>query len=423
MGDGGDLFLCSNYPERQIVRFDPGAPAGSRVKWKYSFGTDWELAFQGIAIGTEGGVYASLAGQKKLVALTPGGEFRWSYQMEKAAGAPMILNDGKIAVADTESIHAVSQVGGPAWNIKLNGSSDCAISGMALGRDGTMYAATYCGTYLKGFGMWTGDSGGFLHAIGEFPTPHIKWSTRVPAGFYYPPVIDGAGNIVAMTCAIDGDNGKIYVFNPDGGLEWEHPTRTCQFERPRINNRGDLLLSKVRSDDGTAFNFVIMGEPYDGGSDDGGLPDAGPLDAGGGDGSITDTGYPDAGVADSGGSDGGVIIIDSGSDAGVQDASEADSGWEDTGSADAQTEDAGGGEDAASDAAVITDAADVKDATVVDSGTVTDAETDGSADAQTSKDAGTDASAVTDASEEDTGTPDGGKPGGGGGCSCSLVGM
>ncbi len=163
----------------------------------------------------------------------------WSFATAGYVNDPVVRANGDVIISTngfstfegSSQLIELSPSGKALWSYTLSGPK--AFSDIALGEDGTIYAALE--TYNS-----QGDTGGLM-AFTSDGTP--KWT--YPTGNYVEasPAIAPNGSIV-FCC----DDGYIYDCNTEGFLNWKYPTgmNKCSFS-PCIGSDGTIYVAAVNS--------------------------------------------------------------------------------------------------------------------------------------------------------------------------------
>jgi outer membrane protein assembly factor BamB len=161
------------------------------------------------------------------------GEKRWETVIPFGQnGSPAILQNGLIIYPGHGRLNTVDSSGGPQWSYpnltaeatQRNGGwpppGDGAFnSAVALGPDGTIYAATASSKFI---------------AVGQ--DRGLKWEYKTHWGNKAAPVVGADGTIFC-----GGDDGILYAFDPTGNKKWE------------LQIQGSIDASPALGDDGTVY--------------------------------------------------------------------------------------------------------------------------------------------------------------------------
>jgi PQQ-like domain len=164
------------------------------------------------------------------------GEKRWETAIPFAQnGSPAILQNGLIVFPGHGRLNAIDTSGSPQWTYpnltaeatEKNGGwpppGDGAFnSAVALGPDGTIYAATGSSRFV---------------AVGQ--DRKLKWEYRTHYGNKAAPVVATDGTVYC-----GGGDGILYSFDPTGNKKWE------------LQLQGSLDASPVLGDDGTIYEVA-----------------------------------------------------------------------------------------------------------------------------------------------------------------------
>jgi hypothetical protein len=161
------------------------------------------------------------------------GEKRWETVIPFGQnGSPAILQNGLIIYPGHGRLNTVDSSGDPQWSYpnltaeatQRNGGwpppGDGAFnSAVALGPDGTIYAATASSKFI---------------AVGQ--DRGLKWEYKTHWGNKAAPVVGADGTIFC-----GGDDGILYAFDPTGNKKWE------------LQIQGSIDASPALGDDGTVY--------------------------------------------------------------------------------------------------------------------------------------------------------------------------
>jgi hypothetical protein len=198
-------------------------------RWATPMGMGYDASSP--AVGPSGTIYflSSTRPAVKLTAVHPNGFVAWTVPLSgPLAGAvdsvrvmPVIADDETIYVTGEYSVYAFSPDGTPKWDARANSNAP-----VALGRDGTIYAA--------------GDSfGDTVHAIR--PDGTQRWSALTVLEFGPVSPLVGTDGVVYV---LDGD---IRAFSPEGGRLGSRSIGSLAVSRAALV--GDFVFfSDVRND-------------------------------------------------------------------------------------------------------------------------------------------------------------------------------
>ena len=184
------------------------------------------------AVGADGTVYqATFDG--KLLAITPAGEIKWTFEMgHEIKSSPAIADDGTIYFgARDRRLYAVTSGGRLKWTFVTGAWID---SSPAIATNGTIY-----------FGSWDKK----IYALK--PDGSLKW-------------IFATSNIVVSSPAIGADgmvyfgshDKKLYALKPDGSLWWSFTTGGPITSSPAIGSDGTVYFT---STDGNLYALKTDG--------------------------------------------------------------------------------------------------------------------------------------------------------------------
>lgn len=178
-----------------------------RVKWSKKLGN---RIFAGAAIDEDGTVYVPVEGERfdssghALVALTPGGEEKWTIDLPAPVRTTPLIGDQALFFGSYDgSFRSVSFLGERLWQTEPEDLSHrISLSSPAMAKDGTVYY---------------GDHGGWLRAISSDGTP--LWSFPTEEYIRAAPAIGEDGTIY-----FGSYDGVFYALNPDGSVKWSYAT-------------------------------------------------------------------------------------------------------------------------------------------------------------------------------------------------------
>jgi len=223
-------------------------------KWSFKAGGQMNSS---PAIGNDGTIYAA-SYNKKLHAISPTGKKRWTFEVTESgiSSSPALAEDGTIYIGDDilraispegtlkwefdvgdnnsvgfspvigldntvyvavrpAGVYAVSAQGKEKWHYDWAGDLFNTPAGLALGRDGTLYAAVR-EVNLKIVGMSFGKTGrGLLYALDS--AGKKRWAFEFPAHLDdydgdATPIIGSDGTVY-----IGGQDGTLYALHSDSG--------------------------------------------------------------------------------------------------------------------------------------------------------------------------------------------------------------
>ena len=200
-------------------------------KWKKEFG----LNFGSPSIGPKGLVHVQVYQYESFLDGKTGKEkdeefgAYISYSERSSYSSPAVATDGTVYFGttfgpDSGSVVALKLENGAIVE-KWNTSVGSVRSGLAIGRDGTVYTASY-GT-------------GFLYAL-HGGTGEIIWKTQIAntVRWHASPAIGADGTIY-----IGSNKGKVYAFGAaDGAKKWTFTTEGNVFHTPCIASDGTVII-------------------------------------------------------------------------------------------------------------------------------------------------------------------------------------
>ncbi len=236
--DGQTLYCATTA--NKLVAID--AIMGTIV---WEFATDAVTYGAGPAVGTDGTVYFGTEDSEgTLYAVSAAGAQKWKKTLGAAVKAsPAVTGDGALyALSNAGVLYALDAASGvEKWAETLEGTA----SGVVVGSDGTIYAATSKGIWAysaNGQKKWQSaeahnvtERGGSLAICGEILYATLKkgggcvavnladgttrWQDAKTAGDCYHPVVDAEGTVYFCE-----KGGYLYATRIDGTCKWEDKT-------------------------------------------------------------------------------------------------------------------------------------------------------------------------------------------------------
>lgn len=232
--DGQTFYAASSTNPFYLYAVDV---ATGVTKWTYNIA--YTVYGEGPMVGPDGTIYVGTE-NGPLFAVTSSGEEKWQKSFsdgEVVRAAPAITSDGTLYVVTTAgTLYALNgATGSEKWNAKQSGTP----SGVVVGKDGTVFFATYNGIWAyteSGTLKWSNEKhsvterGGALAiyenmlyaslrakagvAALDLATGNTLWTYASEVGDCYHPVVDAEGSVY-----ICEKSGYIYIVKKDGTLK------------------------------------------------------------------------------------------------------------------------------------------------------------------------------------------------------------
>ncbi|WP_176560343.1 carboxypeptidase regulatory-like domain-containing protein [Brevibacillus dissolubilis] len=246
-------------------------PDGTQ-KWKFT-GSGY---IKDPAIGADGTIYAPTS-NGYLYAVNPNGTLKWSYKTQGYSHtAPVIGADGTIYIGSTSgNLYALNPNGTLKWKslvVDATTTLNAPYRGMAIGADGTIYAAINTKLYAltsTGATKWSYTAGGmltgvaldstgviysgsydnYMHAINANGT--LKWK------YYTANDINSSVAIGADGTLYFGSNDfNLYALNPNGTKKWSYKTGGAVYSTPLLDDMNGVWFG---SSDGKLYRLTTSG--------------------------------------------------------------------------------------------------------------------------------------------------------------------
>lgn len=216
---GKDGNVLGGFPGK-LVNVDIASGA---VVWEFAVKASQVTSCR---VGEDGTIY--VGADNAVIALSPAGKQKWTYDMGSLADDPALAKDGTVYAGSTGGrLVALGNDGKLKWEYKAPGN----IRSPAIDKSGNLYcsAATlsmYC-LDSKGNQKWVFKPAGDLPVYPELfdwantlDVPSIAGDGTVYAGTFVTPGISKTGQQI-QNYAVPLQ-GKIYAVTPQGKLKWEY---------------------------------------------------------------------------------------------------------------------------------------------------------------------------------------------------------
>ncbi|MEW6379851.1 MAG: PQQ-binding-like beta-propeller repeat protein [bacterium] len=179
--------------------------------------------FSGLALGSDGTIYAGSYDDYKILAMNPDGSIKWFLVTQGPVFASPVVDpkDGTIYTGSSDHyLYALNPQGGVKWKTAL---TDKIMSTAALGSDGTVYV---------------GCNDGCLYAL-DPKDGRIRWSSQLENMVSSPAV--GADGTIYVGAGNWTDGGHFYAVKAtDGGKKWIADIYTLS--RPALGKDGTIYV-------------------------------------------------------------------------------------------------------------------------------------------------------------------------------------
>ncbi len=165
------------------------------------------------AIGSDSTIYFGSYGGTLYALYPEDGSLKWSYDLGSLVSGIAIGTDGTIYASHrglSSNVTALNPDGTLKWDALPNNCSHASCP--AIGSDGTIYVES----------APPSDEPTWLSAIDPDDGTVIWMFEMEGSGLYNSPCIDGAGTIYAATTLAYVHNNNLYSIHPDGTLKWHY---------------------------------------------------------------------------------------------------------------------------------------------------------------------------------------------------------
>ncbi|WP_176560342.1 carboxypeptidase regulatory-like domain-containing protein [Brevibacillus dissolubilis] len=237
-------------------------PDGTQ-KWKFK-GSGF---IKDPAIGADGTIYVPTS-NGYLYAVNPNGTLKWSYKTQGYSHtAPVIGADGTIYIGSTSgNLYALNPNGTLKWKslvVDATTTLNAPYRGMAIGTDGTIYAAINTKLFAltpTGTAKWSYTTGGALSGVALDATGTIY--TGSYDNYMYAINANGTlkwryytANDINTSAAIGSDGTiyfgsndmSIYALNPNGTKKWSYKTGGAIYSTPIIDANNGIWFGSADS--------------------------------------------------------------------------------------------------------------------------------------------------------------------------------
>lgn len=198
---------------------------GGKLAWSNSYGGGY--GGSGVAVGKDGTLYAEVIGG--LVAVSPDGKKKWSFDGGPGTGTPTIGSDGTIyygsavPYGETSKMYAINPDGTLKWSL--------GVSRQVYGSSATIDS--------HGF-LYFGTASGDFYAVNA-STGRTIWMHNVGSDCTSPAILPDGTVVVAGTF-------NLYAFNPNGVQKWCRPIEQSSFGSAAVGLDGTSYIGSVIDD-------------------------------------------------------------------------------------------------------------------------------------------------------------------------------
>lgn len=214
---------------------------------KFLAGEDDQMDTDAPAIGPDGTLY--VLDESLLAAVGPSGNLKWKFNVGSKIEVSAAVNakTGSVYVMGNGMLNAIDSSGTKKWDMQLKataGKAGLTESGLAVGADGTIYAAV-CNT--EG---WTTICR--VDAVKDIQQGVYTWSREFPATatLDYSPIFTDDGTILVAVGSI------LYAISPDGSDKWQFAGDNG-FQSPSVGPDGSIY---VASQPGQLYKLSSQGK-------------------------------------------------------------------------------------------------------------------------------------------------------------------
>jgi len=257
VGPDGTVYVGTDIAFYAITN----SGANGSNKWTFQAGLSFTCS---PSVGSDGVIYFGDPGSGTMHALNADGSERWTIPLQQQSQcSPAIAFDRTVYLVAGGQLYANSPTGAIKWQLQLDDGVGGYPLSPAIGRDGTVYAASYLGRMLysvrpDGTQKWsvplaygagasvaissegnTYVAAGLLYAFSPEGTNLWSANANGDGGMDGPPVVGRDGSIYVSASSTH----TLYAFTPSGALKWQafdSVSRGLPSTAPAIDAAGNI---------------------------------------------------------------------------------------------------------------------------------------------------------------------------------------